>query len=111
MVYLNPGQIAPGSNGDEGVLHIFQSSRTGASPSDGLVSYPEQSLDRVGGLIPLQRCRRRILQPQPTKFCVILERLIKLNQNRYKKITFLFFKIYFNIFLCKIIDSIDFNRF
>ena len=34
-----------GANGDEGVLHISQSSRiTGTSPSDCLVSYPGHSL-------------------------------------------------------------------
>ena len=32
------GQSGPGSNVNEVVLHIFQSSRTGASPSDGLLS-------------------------------------------------------------------------
>ena len=36
-----PGQSAPGSNGNEGVLCIPQSSSTtGTSPSDCLVSYP-----------------------------------------------------------------------
>ena len=36
-----PGQSGPGSDGNEEVLHIPQSSRfTGASPSDCLVSYP-----------------------------------------------------------------------
>ena len=34
------GQIRPGSNGSEEVLHIPQNSRTGAPTSDGLVSYP-----------------------------------------------------------------------
>ena len=38
------GQIGQGSSGNEGVLHIPQSFRTGASPSDGLVSYPGHSL-------------------------------------------------------------------
>ena len=42
-----PGQSGPGSNDNEGVLHIPQNSRTGASPSDGLRSYPEYSC-RVG---------------------------------------------------------------
>ena len=36
----------------------------GPSPSDCLVSYPGHSLG--GGLIPLQRSSRCILQPQPT---------------------------------------------
>ena len=40
-----PGQSGPGSNGNEGVLHIPQSSSiTKASPSDCLVSYPENPL-------------------------------------------------------------------
>ena len=45
-----PGQSGPGSNGNEGVLHIPQSSSTaGTSPSDCLVSYPGHSL---GGSYP-----------------------------------------------------------
>ena len=47
-------QSEPGSNGNEGILHILQSSRTGVSPLDGLVSYPGHSLplckDAVSGL-------------------------------------------------------------
>ena len=34
-----PGQSEPGSNGNESILHIPQNSRTGASLSNGLVSY------------------------------------------------------------------------
>ena len=45
----SPGQSGSGSNGNEGVQHILQSSRNGASLSVGLVSYPEHPL-RVGGL-------------------------------------------------------------
>ncbi len=46
------------------MLHIPQSSSiTGDSPSDCLVSYPGHSL---GGVTPLQKCSRCILQPQPT---------------------------------------------
>ena len=42
-----PGQIGPGIDGNGGVLHIPQSpSITGASASDCLVPYPEQSLVR-----------------------------------------------------------------
>ena len=59
-----PGQSGPGSDGNKGVLHILQSySITGTSPSDSLVSYSGHLL---GGLTPLQRCSRCILQPQPT---------------------------------------------
>ena len=40
-----PGQSGPGSDGNEGVLHIPQSSSiAGTSPSDGLVPYPGHSL-------------------------------------------------------------------
>ena len=40
-----PGQSGPGSDGNEGVLRIPQSSSTaGTSPSDCLVSYPGHSL-------------------------------------------------------------------
>ena len=35
------GQSGPGSNGNKGVLHIPQISKTGASPLDGLMPYPE----------------------------------------------------------------------
>ena len=39
-----PDQSKPGSKVNEEVLHIPQSSKTGASPSDGLVSYSRHSL-------------------------------------------------------------------
>ena len=39
-----PGQRGPGSNGNEGLLHIPQSSKIGVSPSDCLVSYSGHSL-------------------------------------------------------------------
>ena len=49
-----PGQSGPGSDGNEGLLRISQSSCTaGTSPSDCLVSYPGR----------LQRSSRCILQP------------------------------------------------
>ena len=61
------GQSGPGSNGNEGVLRIPQSSSTaGISPSDCSVSYPGHSLGG-GCLTPLQRCSQCILQPQPTE--------------------------------------------
>ena len=44
-----PGQSGPGSDDNEGVLHIPQSSSiAGTSPSDCLVSYPGHSLGGVG---------------------------------------------------------------
>ena len=58
-------QSGPGSNGNEEILCIPQSSSiTGTSPSDCLVSYPGHSLGR--GLTPLQKSSQCILQPQPT---------------------------------------------
>ena len=46
-----PGQSGPGSDGNEGVLHIPQIfSTAGTSPSDCLVSYPGHLL---GGVLPL----------------------------------------------------------
>ena len=62
---ITPGLSGPGSDGNEGVLCIAQSSSiTGTSPSDCLVSYPGHSLGE--GLTPLQRCSHCILQPQLT---------------------------------------------
>ena len=47
-----PGHTGPGSNGNEGVLCIPQSSSiTGTSPSDCLVSYPGNLLG-WGGVLP-----------------------------------------------------------
>ena len=54
----------PGSNGNKEVLHIPQTSRTGAIALDGLVPYQGHSLGK--GPIPLQRSNQRILQHQPT---------------------------------------------
>ena len=66
-----PGQSGPGSNGNEEVLWIPQSSSiTGASPSDCLVSYPGHSLG--GGLTPMKRSNRCILQPQPTGQIIVI---------------------------------------
>ena len=41
---ITPAQSGPGTNSNEWALHIPQSSRTGASLSDGLVLYPGHSL-------------------------------------------------------------------
>ena len=54
------GQRGPGSNDNEVVLHIPQSSSiTETLPSDCLVSYPGHSLGGV--LASLQRCNQYIL--------------------------------------------------
>ena len=57
------GQSGPRNNVSKGVLHIPQSSSTGGSPSDCLVSYTGHLLVVVTSL---QRCSPCILQPQPT---------------------------------------------
>ena len=63
-----PGQSRSGSDSNEWVLCIPQSSSiTGASPSGCLVSYIQDTCCGSGlGLTPLQRCSQSILQPQPT---------------------------------------------
>ena len=53
------GQSGPLSNGNEGVLRIPQ------SPTIKLFSVISRTLIG-GGLTPLQKCSRCILQPQPT---------------------------------------------
>ena len=42
------GQSGPGSNGNKGVFHIPQSSKTGATSSDCLMSYAGHSLGGGG---------------------------------------------------------------
>ena len=66
LVLFNPYiGLLSGSDGNEGVLCITQSSSIiGTSSSDCLVPYLGHSLG--GSLIPLQRDSRCILQPQPT---------------------------------------------
>ena len=51
------GQSGPGSNGNEEVLHIPQSSKAEASSSDGLVLYSGHFLGLGRSLTSLQRCR------------------------------------------------------
>ena len=60
------GQSGLGSNDNEGVLCIPQSSSiTEASPSDCLVSYPKHSLFQ--SYSSHERCSWCILQPKPTR--------------------------------------------
>ena len=61
------GQSELGINGYEVILHIPQSSKTGTSPSDSLVSYPL----RKESLTPQQKCSCIILQPQPTRLWML----------------------------------------
>ena len=57
---ITPGQSWTRSNGNEEVLDITQSSRAGASSSDGLLSYIGHLPEK--GYQYLQRCCRWILQ-------------------------------------------------
>ena len=52
LIYLVSG---PGSNGNEGILHIPQCSRTRVSPSDGLLSYARHSLGWKWEALPHSR--------------------------------------------------------
>ena len=54
-------RVDPKSNGNKGLLHNPQNSKTGASPTDCLMSYSRHSL---GESYPQQRCSRCILQSQ-----------------------------------------------
>ena len=50
-----PGQSGPGSNGNDGVPHIPQSSSiTGTSPSDCLVLDPEHSVEESYSSVEMQ---------------------------------------------------------
>ena len=50
---ITPSQSRSGTDGNEGILRILQSSsNTGTSPSDCFVSYPEYSLVVVVGFLP-----------------------------------------------------------
>ena len=70
-------QSGPGSDGNEEVLHILQSSSiTGAARSDCLVSYRDT---RKETLTSLSGCSWSILQPQPTRLSNI-ERKKKKNK-------------------------------
>ena len=59
------GQSGPGSNGNEGVFHTTQISRTGVSPSDVVWCYTQEPLPFfVGGVLLLCRVySQNILTP------------------------------------------------
>ena len=50
---INPFPSGPGSNGNEGVLHISQTSRTGASPSDAVKCHTQdtRSIWSIDGIL------------------------------------------------------------
>ena len=62
----NPGKSGSGSDGNKGVLSISQSFQRYWRLIIKLFSVLSRTLDRGGGIIPLQRSSRCILQPQPT---------------------------------------------
>ena len=56
-----PGQSGTGSDGNEGVLHIPQSSSiTGTSPSDCFAIYPEHSFAGGGLTVSVFYCQSRL---------------------------------------------------
>ena len=76
-----PGQSGPGSNGNEGVLHIYQSpSIIGTLPSDCLVSYPGHSLGESYHSVDVQ-----------SVYSTVLGERVK--QERYKNATCCFEQI------------------
>ena len=93
----SPGQSGPGSDSNEGILWILQSSSiTGTDPSDcfkGFRTIVSRTILGMG-LTPLQRSSRRILQPQLTGQCRIcgdrdetvnhISGCYKLRQKEYK---------------------------
>ena len=84
----SPGQSGPGSNSNEGVLRIPQSSSiTGTSPSDCLGSYRGHLL---WDLTSLQRSSRYILQHQPTgqiDLCIAIQRMpVPISPNFYLRL-------------------------
>ncbi len=60
-----PGQSGPRSDGNEGVLHMGPKASALLEPHHQIVLCHIRTLVR-GGLTPLQRCSRCILQPQLT---------------------------------------------
>ena len=68
-VTTTPGQSEPGSKCNEAILHILQSSMTGALLSDSLLSYPGYSF--VGGPYPFVEIQWHILVPQLNKVMII----------------------------------------
>ena len=56
-----PGESGPGGNGNEGVLHIPQISKNGASLSDGLMSYNQDTHWRERVLPHQQKCNLKML--------------------------------------------------
>ena len=74
------GQSGPGSNGNEGVLHIPQSSIIGASSSDDLFVISSQ----------------RTLDPQPTWLLVHLKIFPK--NYSFTSLIYIYIYIYINVF-------------
>ena len=62
---INLGQSGPGSNGSEGALHIPKNFNI-----PGFFSVGSKTPVGAGGLTPLLRNSRCILQPQPTEFWI-----------------------------------------
>ena len=88
------GQNGPGSNGNKGVLHIFQISNTRASLSDCLTSYPGHSLGYVQ-------------QPHLTELASIYSAtlLLEVNEIKTEPQLFSFFFFYWILFLISLVNK------
>ena len=105
----NPGQSGPGSNGNEGVFYIPQSSSLTIRCS--LVLYPRHSFER--DVTPLQGFSQCILHPQPIG-------LFYKFKNRFRVIVNTFFYLFlfglfiliFNFFFYSMMDvSVNKNTY
>ena len=73
-----PGQSGPGSNGNEGVLHILRITKAAASPSDGLMSFQ----DIRWGILPL--CRDAVNVLYIPRFIIwVGTEILKFNPKQY----------------------------
>ena len=62
MGATTPGQSRPKTNGNEGVFHTSQNSRTGVSPSNAV--YCHTQFTPFGGILPLHKSyNQHILRP------------------------------------------------
>ena len=112
---IEPYQSRPGSDGNEGVRRIPQSSSvTGASLSDCLMSYPGHWFG--SGLTPLQRCCLRILQPQLTVAWNYLNKFTSIRRIETKSLfdnivirnyASLIFCVYYYFSFIKILDFLE----
>ena len=81
-----PDQSGLGSYGIEGVLHILQTSKTGALPSNGLMLYLGHSLGGEG-VLPLSRDAVGIISGSSRQGCIYW-RKINLTECKIEKVIY-----------------------